>query len=201
MFERQPFVTEVSVDFIYLFESTDDQSFEVKFWRNACIEIDVEGIMVCDKGARSGSGRKGRKHRCFDLHIAPLVEVMPDLADDSSALLEDFAGGEFTFFSFSSRAARDQIDVSLAIAKLFVLHPVVFVRHRQQRFGQELEARDMQRELARFGNEKISGYADPVAMVELLIERPGVVTDIVLAEVDLQLIQSIREMCERSLAH
>src|SRR5215470_1827271 len=92
-----------------------------------------------DKWARRRAGRQWRKHRRFDFDVAVIVEIASNLADDSRAPLEDLARSQFAGKSFMRGAARNQINITLAVSQLLVGHAVIFVRHRRQRFGKELK--------------------------------------------------------------
>src|SRR5215468_8688650 len=92
-----------------------------------------------DEWASRRAGRQWRKHRRFDFNVAVIIEISSNLADDPRAPLEDLARSQFAGESFMRGAARNQIDITLAVAQLLVGHAVIFVRHWRQRFGKELK--------------------------------------------------------------
>src|SRR5262245_44767455 len=154
-----------------------------------------------DERPRSRAGRQRRQHRRFDLDVAAIVEIVADFADNQRASLEDLARTQLAGKSFAPGAAGDQIYITLPVTQLLVGHAVIFVGHRQQRLGQELKPNHVNRKLAGLRDEQKTLDADPVANVQLLIQRPGLVAYFVLANVNLQPAQSVREVRECGLAH
>ena len=55
-------VAEVAVDLIDFFHTSNQEPFQVKLRRNAEIEVDVEGIVVCHEGPGGSTAGDGMHH-------------------------------------------------------------------------------------------------------------------------------------------
>jgi hypothetical protein len=78
-FQRQPkaFVAEVAVDFVDAIESADDQPLEIKFGRDAQIQIHVERVVMGHERPRHRAAGDGLHHRRFDLDESVRIECAP----------------------------------------------------------------------------------------------------------------------------
>jgi hypothetical protein len=76
-----------------------------------------------------------------------------------------------------------------------------FFGHREQRLGQEIQALGMDAQLAGSGSEEVAVHADDVAQIQAFLQCEIVLTNAVLANVDLQPLAVLLQMSESGLAH
>ena len=92
---------------------------------------------------------------------------------------------------------RDEVDVALAVARVGVGEAVPLLGQRPQRLREQLERRDVDRELAELGLHDLALDADPVAAVDLVAEpRERVLAELALTHEELQLAGSVAHLRE-----
>ena len=124
------FIAKVSVQLINLFETADDQPLEIKFRRDARIEIDVERVVMRLERPRRRAGCQRRQHRRFDFYKVAVVQETANLAHDFVTQFEYFTRRKIVRVSrFQFQAAGDQIGVALALANFRIVYAVHLVRH------------------------------------------------------------------------
>ena len=140
--------------------------------------------------ARERAAVERLQDRRLDLDEALLVEVSANCRDDPRAGDERLTGVR----------TRDQVELAAAITGLDVAQPVVLVRRRAQRLGEDLEAIDAQRQLAAAAAQHGAVDTDQVAEVERARPRERVPAEHVDARVELDLARAVDEIEERGLA-
>ncbi len=68
--DRDAFVAEVAIDFVYAFKAADDEALEIKFRSDAEIKIDIERVVMRLKGAGGGAAIERLHHGRFDFEEA-----------------------------------------------------------------------------------------------------------------------------------
>ena len=130
------------------------------------------------------------EHRGLDLDEARVVEEAADRGDHLRA--RDERGARLL--------AGEQVDLAVAVTGLDVGEAVVLVGRRAQRLGEQLEAGDLERELARARLHHGPVDADQVAEVELEQPREGLLAEDVDAGHQLHPAGAVDEVEERGLA-
>ena len=128
MFEIHTLVSEAAVDLVNFAESADKKSFEVALRRNSHVKRNVERVVMSDERFRRGTADERVHHRSFDFHETCVVHVVSDEIDDFHSLFE----------SFADIVVHDEVEVSLAVAELFVGKSVEFFGKRSDIFGEKL---------------------------------------------------------------
>lgn len=151
------FVTEVTVDFEYTLEATDHQTLEVQFRRDTQVHVEIQRIMVGDKRTRSSTAGI----TCIigvSTSIKPRFTMNWRIPEDLRAHFKGVAGF----------IVRDEIQITLTIARFLILQAVEFVRQRTQCFGQQTQLGAVDRQFAGFGFEQFTFRAEDVAEVPFL---------------------------------
>ena len=163
----QPLVAEHPPDLEHAVHAADDEALEVQLEGDPQIQRHVQHVVVGDERASVGAPRVDVQHRCLDLDEAALAERPPEAGDDLVAHVER-----------PPRIGVDgEVDVALAEPRVRVGQTVPLVGERSQRLGEQLEAVDLHRQLARPRRHHRAVHADPVAPVELLHGGEAVVAD------------------------
>ena len=119
-------VAEVLSDFIYTLKSSHDESLEIELCGDTHIHVDVEGIEMSDKGARTCTS--GNTLQCRGLHLG------------ISSLVEHTAYGAYYCGTLKEcilhSVVDNKVNISLSIAqfgvfKLVVCHSVLVFHDRQ----------------------------------------------------------------------
>ena len=129
MFEADAFVAEIAPDLVDRGKAADDQPLQIQLEADAQIKVLVELIVVGDEGLCSRAAVDRLQDRRLDLEEAGVVQIGAQRAHDRGPRAEQVA----------RLFVGQQVDVSPAIADLRVAHAVPFVRHRLERFGQEVD--------------------------------------------------------------
>jgi len=168
-------VAEDAADLVHAVEPAHNEALEVQLRRDAEVHIDVERVVVRDKGSGRRAAGDGVEHRGLDLHIAAVVEELAQVLDELAADLKVAA----------HLGVDDQIDVALTVARLAVGQAMEFFRQRQKRLGQQ---RDLLRAHAHFTAlraEHLAVDADDVADVVFLKAVVGFLVHLVFSGVEL----------------
>ena len=122
-------VAEVAVDLKNPVEAAHDQALQVKFRGNAQIKIDVEGVVVGNKGPRHRSARQGLHHRRLNFQVALRLQKVADGAHQLAPALKD---GADVFI-------HHQVQVPLPIPDFHIGEAVPLLRQRQDRLSKKLQ--------------------------------------------------------------
>ena len=186
------FVAEIPVQFKYLGEPADQQPFQIKLRRDPQVERLPESIV-------EGLKRPGRRptghclqHRGFHFQIIPLAQPAADFR-------HDFAPGQE---NLAAPLIRHQVQIPLAVFDLAVGHPVPFVGHRAQRFGEHRQPFHLDGRLLGFGQKRPAPHSDPVAEVDAFLEhREGFLRHILRIEETLEAPADVSHIKENRLPH
>ena len=121
----EPLVPEVAVDLIHAIQPADDQPLQIKFGRDAGVEIDVERIVMRLERLGRRARCQRRQHRRFNFDVPVLVE--------KAANQENFAHFRI----------HHQIDVALAVAQFDVGEAVPLFRQGKKILAQERDFLDV----------------------------------------------------------
>ncbi len=121
MLRGDAFVAEVAVDLINAVQPAHGEALQVKFRRNAQVQIHIERIVMGNKRTCRGAAGDGMHHRRFHFDVSALVEEAADFANDGRALDEHVP----------RISVRDQIQITLAVTNLHILKPMPFFRQWQ----------------------------------------------------------------------
>ena len=189
-FGERALVAEILSELIDALQAADEQPLEVQLGCDPQVEVAVERVVMRRERPRERAAVEGLQDRRLDLDEALPVEVGADRGDDLRAGNERLA----------CIGACDQVELAAAIAGLDVVQPVVLVRRRAQRLGEDLEAVDTQRQLAAAAAQDGAVDADEVAEIERGQARERVLAEHVDARVQLHLAGAVDEVEERRLA-
>ena len=188
---RDAFVTEVTVEFEKLGETTDEQPFQEKLRSDAHGERHAEGVVMRLEGACGGPTGDALKHRGFDFEVAAGVEEVADRSDHLRTRDED--RGAFL--------VRHEVEVALAVFQFAVSDAVPLVGHRAEGFGKDGEFFDFNRRFAGAGHEGFAFDAEPVATVEAVKDRELVFGELLDGDEALDISEHIGDVEEAGLAH
>ena len=152
------FVTEVTVDFEHAVEATDHQTFQVQFRRDTQVHVQVQGVVMGDERTRRRTARDHLHHWGFYFHKIAVDHELADTGHDLRANFEGLAGF----------IVRDEVQITLTVARFLILQAVEFVRQRAQGFGQQTQLGAVDREFTGLGFEQLTFRAQDIAQVPLL---------------------------------
>src|SRR4029077_15918486 len=75
-------VAEIAIDLVDAAEPPDHEPLEVELRRDAQVEIEIEGVVMRDEGARRGPAEDGMHHRRLDFGISSRVKEAAQLPGD-----------------------------------------------------------------------------------------------------------------------
>mmetsp|Transcript_5069 Transcript_5069/g.19568 ORF Transcript_5069/g.19568 Transcript_5069/m.19568 type:complete len:398 (+) Transcript_5069:860-2053(+) len=134
-----PFVTELTTDFVHALDTSDDELFEVKLGRDAHVERHVQVVVVGDERSRGGTTGDHIHHRRLNLKEIAIIQVLADVSNDVGSDVKRVA----------NFVVHHQIQKAHAEARFDILQPRKTGKHLQAR-GQDLKIRREQRELPTF---------------------------------------------------
>ena len=174
-------VAEIAAELIHTFIPADDKPFQIQFIGYAQIQVDVQSIVVRDKGTCSGSAGDDLQHRCVHLQIALLVEVLAHCVHNLCPLHK----------SLPHVRIHNQIHITHTVALLGVaesiVHHAVLLLHNGQRteaLAKHRQALHMDGNLTHLCDEHITLHTDNVADIQQTLEH-RVVHRLVLARANL----------------
>ena len=183
-------VAEDPTDLEHSLHAADDQPLEVQLERDAQVQLHVEGVVVGDERPGVGAAGLEVQHRCLDLDEAFGLQRATEAGDD---LVTD-----------PERPARlfvdDEIGVALAKPRVGVGEPVPLVGHRPDRLRQQLDAIDLDAELALAGGHHGALCTQPITEIELAEGGETLVADHALRDEQLHLAAAIDQGGEDQLA-
>ena len=136
--------------------AADDAAVEEQLDGDAQVQVAVERVVVGRERPRAGAAGERLQRGRFDLHEVAFVEPLADREHDLGARDEQLA----------RLLVGEQVELAVAVAGAGVAEPVVLVRRRAQRLGQQRALLHRQRELAALGHVHAPFDADDVADVE-----------------------------------
>ena len=113
-------VAENAANLIHAREAAHDQALEVQLQRDAQIHIDIQRIVMGNKGARGGAARLGVKYRGFHLQKAAGIQELAHGGDDLAALYKGIA----------HLGVYHHIQVALTIAQVGIGQAMELLRQR-----------------------------------------------------------------------
>ena len=152
------FVAEITVDFVYAFKATDNESLEIQLRCNPQVQIKIECVVVGCKRLRSRAAGDVMHHRRFDFEKASRIQPAANCANDARTLHKHIARFR----------CHDQIDVTLAITLLDIGQPMPLVRQWPQRLREQTQLVAANRQLAGFGAHQHAFDRDDVADIPTL---------------------------------
>src|SRR5439155_8413257 len=153
VFPGNPFVSKVAVDFEYLVESADEQTFQIKLQRNAQVKIEAERfVMRCEWFGCCTSSDRLQNWR-LDFDEGAFLQKAPRFADNCDSFFEHSAG----------MLVRKKIEITLAISRLNILQALPLFRQWPQRFGQDLKFVHPSRAFAGLSQKTKTLYTDEIA--------------------------------------
>ena len=184
-------VAEDAADLIHAVHAADDQALQRKLGRDTHIHIDIERIVVRDKGSCRRAARDGIENGRFDLDIAHIVQIIPQMLDklrtDDEIPLD--------------LRVHDQIDIALAVARLLVGQAVELLGQRQQGLGQQRDFLCAHRHFAALRTEDFTLDADDISDVVFLEAVILGLVHLVLAGVKLDAAGLVLQIAKADLAH
>jgi len=112
------FVTEYTSNLIYSFQTTNDQSLQIKFQRDTELQVFVQGVEMCLERSCSCSSGILYKHRSLYFHKAFISKIFTDCGKDL---------GTFNKSILYFRV-HDQIHISLTITGICICQSVELLR-------------------------------------------------------------------------
>ena len=198
-------VAEVTTDLIHTFETSYDETLEIKLGSDTEIEVDVERIVVGDERTSTGTTGNLLEDWCLDLGVTSLVEHLTHGTDDGGTLLEHVLHA----------LVDNQVEVALTIAQLGVVeaivgHTILILDDRQgtDALAEHGETLAMYGDFASLGTENVTLDTYEVADVEQTLEDSvvhhrivGIGTQGIAAHIDLDAALGVLKLHEGSLAH
>ena len=184
-------VTEDAADLIHPLEAAHDEALQMELGGDTHIHIDVQGVVVGDKGPGGGAAGDGVEDGGLHLHIVPGVQVGTDVLDELGADLEGPA----------HILVHDEVHIALTEPGLGVLQAVELLRQGDERLGQEGDLVGLDGDLAPLGLEDLALDAHDVADVGLLELGKGLFAQLVDADVELDPALAVLKITEHGLAH
>ena len=151
-------VAEIAADFVHALQTADNQAFQIKLRRDAQKEIHVESIVVSYKGTRRRSAGNDVEQRGFHFNVIQLIQLPAENGNNLRALDKGVLDGRI----------HNEIQITLAIARICVLQAVEFFGQRTQGFGQQLVSPVADGNFSALGTENFSRHFDQIADVEIL---------------------------------
>ena len=149
----------------------------------------TERVVAGEEGPRRRAAGDVQQHRRFALVEAALIDEPAHLGDDLRARDEDLANVRID----------GEIDVALPVALFDVGEPVPLIGQRRERFAQDLERRDVQRQLAHLRAKHEAARPDEIAAVEFT-ERVESAAEFVLFQVQLEAAADVVDVGENNFA-
>lgn len=105
------FVMEVMVDFEYMFEVINYQMFEVQFWCDMQVYVEIQCVMVGDKWMCSGIVRDYLYYRCFNFYKVVVYYELVNIREDLRVYFKGVVGF----------IVGDEIEIMLMIVCFLIL--------------------------------------------------------------------------------
>src|SRR5437867_9040863 len=191
VFPRDAFIAEVPADLENFVEPAHKQTLQVKLWRDAQIKIETERLVMCAKRLGRRAARYGLQNRRLDFHKTAVLEKAANLAHHRNPLPKVLAG----------LLVRDQIEISLTIARLDILQAMPFFRQWPQRFRQHCKFFRFQRLLAGLRQKTEALHSDQVAEIEQIENLHRLRADLFRMKVDLDAPGRVAKIDKVAFAH
>ncbi|MNE41834.1 hypothetical protein D3C80_1359310 [compost metagenome] len=108
---RNAFITVYAADFIYLLQSTNDKTFQVKLDRDTHVKLHIKCVMMRNKRTCCGTTGDAMQCRSLNFKVAERIQITTHRLNNTRALNERLLNFRI----------NDQIDVTLTITQLYVL--------------------------------------------------------------------------------
>ena len=186
-----PLVAEYASDFVNSVKAADNKPLEVKLQRNTHIHINVQRIVVGDKGARRSAARNGVEHWGFNLKEVFLIKQGADFLDNHAALYKGIL----------NLRVHNKVNIALTVAKLRVFKSVEFFRQGKEGLCKQHNGSGAHGNFTHVGAEHNAGNADDVANVPFFEVGIGFLANHVLADIKLNATLFILKVGKACLAH
>ncbi len=133
----------------------------------------------------------GLHHRRFHLVETAYRQELPDRPDGLDPPVEQEPGS----------GIRDQIEITLAVARLGILEPVPFLRQRQERLGKHLPTGHLDGLLTGPGDKEFTIDADMITDIEQLECLESRLVQGFFLDIDLETVRSVIQIGKNALAH
>ena len=184
-------VAEDPPDLVYPLEAAHDEPLQGEFGGDAHVHVDIQRVVVGDKGPGGGASGDGVEDRGLHLHIAPVVHELPDMTDEFGADLEGPA----------HILIHDEVHIPLAEPGLLVGEAVELLRQGNEGLGQQRDPAGLDGNFSPLGLEHLALDADHVADVQLFEPGKGLLPQLVDADIELDAALPVLEVTEHRLAH
>ena len=176
-------VAENAADLIHPLHAAHDEPLEGQLGGDAHIHVDVQGVVMGDKGAGGGAAGDGVEHRGLHLDVAHVVQIAPHELDEPGADL------------------KVALHVPLTESGLLVGEAVELLRQGDEGLGQKGDLVGLDGYLAPLGLKDLAVNAHDVADVGLFELGKGLLPQLVDADIELDAALSVLKIAEHSLAH
>ena len=124
---RDALVAEHLAHVVHVLHAADDAAVEEQLDGDAQVQVAVERVVVGRERPRPGAAGERLQRRRFDLDEVAFGQPLADREDDLVARDEQLA----------RVLVGEQVELAVAVAGAGVAEPVVLVRRRAQRLGQQ----------------------------------------------------------------
>jgi hypothetical protein len=87
-----PFISELAIDLIDSFETSDHQSFQEEFRGNPHIKFHIESVVIGLEGFGGCPSRNRMHHGGFDFNVISIIEKISDPLNGSDSSGKDLSG-------------------------------------------------------------------------------------------------------------
>ncbi len=187
----QTLVAKVTVDLVDAIQPAHGQPLQIQLRRNPKVEVQVQRVVVGDKGPRHGPTRDRLHHGRFHFDEAMRIHETPHRLHQLAALQKDFA----------HLRIHHQIDIPLPVAQFHVGQTMPLLRQREQVFGQKSDCVHVHGKLAGFRAEQVTSDPDVIPQVEQSVKFEALVAYGIPPDVDLQALATLLQVRKSGLAH
>ena len=175
---------------VHPLDPADQQPLQVQLQGDSQVEVDVQGIVVGDEGPGGRPAGDRVQRGALYLEVRFGRQRVADRLDDPGPVQKPR----------EHPLAVDQVQVPHALAQLGVAEPLVLGRRGLDRFAQEMEVLDEDRQLAGPRPLQLAVGADDVAQVEAPRQRPVRLADLLLADEQLDVARPVADVGKDQLA-
>ena len=183
-------VAEDAADLEHALIAAHEQALQVQLGGDAQVALLVERVEVRDERLRGGAALDGLQDGRLHLHVAVVLHVTAESADDRRALAEGLA----------HVVVHDEVHVALAVTGLLVGEAVELLGQRAHCLGEQRQALRGDGELAALGAHDHTRHVDDIAQVQVLQQSPVLLAHLVDAAEELNLGGGVAHHHEGDLA-
>ena len=184
-------VPEDAANLIHPVHATHDQPLQGQLRGNAHIHINIQGVVMGDKGPGRSAASQGVQHRGLHLDIAHIVQIaaheLKELRPDQEVVLHV--------------RVHHQVYVPLAVAEFLVLEAMELLRQGQKGLGEQGDVFRPDAHLPPLGAENLAVHTHDVPNVKFLEFLVNRLVHLVLAGVKLDAAVLILQIAEADLPH